>query len=120
MKESVTNSDIESVIQKTGYTPSNQTSDYSGVKAAYAWLSAQKKTKNHNFIDLKSRIRAWGLCYLTNDDIAIAATMLGILNKRRYEQESHILLSISKRLTEPTIDPRDVIPDYGIHPGYER
>jgi hypothetical protein len=55
MKESVTNSDIESVIQQTGYTPSNQTSDYSGVKAAYAWLSAQKKNKKSQLYRFKKQ-----------------------------------------------------------------
>lgn len=118
MKKLTTNANIELVAEQTGYTPSNQTSDYSGVKAAYAWLAAQKKTQTYSNFLLKPTIRKWGLCYLDSNDIAIAAEMLGLLDKKYYDQKQLVRLSISKKFLTPQVAPQDVIPDYGTSPSY--
>lgn len=118
MKEQITNADIELVVSQTGYAPSNQTSNYSGVKAAYAWLSAQNRISKHQVVQLKPIIRRWGLCYLNNDDIAIAAEILKLLDKQYYDRERIISLRISRRFSEPQIAPQSAIPDYGTSPSY--
>lgn len=108
----ITMNSIAIAEKELGISRADQTENGDGVKIAYQWLMAQKKiATQNNHQQIKSLIRSWSGCFITDDDIAIAGHLLGVGSAIQN-------LSISTKYTLPKQERLDSISSKHKHPGY--
>ena len=112
----LTDEHIELGKQQTVYTLNPARHEHSDcIRIAVAWLEAQKRLKNPSFgrggHPLKHIIESWAGRYVSQNDVEVAATLLGLLGAYPY-------FNISSRLTRPSLLRLDGIEQAMKHKNY--
>ena len=108
----ITDEEIELAKSETTYTLDSQLHQHNDcIRIAYQWFDAQNKTKriNPKGYALKHIIESWGGRYISNSDVCVAAQLHPDI------QGKYPRFNISARLTEPSLERLNDIPEAMAH-----